>query len=66
MYCRYHYLEGHEFNTPEDELRHFLKKLEDPKWKWHEQYQGDSKVDHEEISDRDEREDLQDSKMTLR
>lgn len=25
VYCRYHYLEGHEFDTPEDELRHFLK-----------------------------------------
>ncbi|KAL7294695.1 hypothetical protein TKK_0011996 [Trichogramma kaykai] len=24
VYCRYHYLEGHEFETPEDELRHFL------------------------------------------
>ncbi|XP_014218432.1 voltage-dependent calcium channel subunit alpha-2/delta-3 isoform X2 [Copidosoma floridanum] len=24
VYCRYHYLEGHEFDTPEDELRHFL------------------------------------------
>ncbi|KAJ8670394.1 hypothetical protein QAD02_001653 [Eretmocerus hayati] len=25
VYCRYHYLEGHEFDTPEDEMRHFLK-----------------------------------------
>ncbi|XP_031786318.1 voltage-dependent calcium channel subunit alpha-2/delta-3 isoform X1 [Nasonia vitripennis] len=24
VYCRYHYLEGHEFDRPEDELRHFL------------------------------------------
>lgn len=25
VYCKYHYTEGHEFATPEDELVHFLK-----------------------------------------
>jgi hypothetical protein len=40
VYCKYHYLEGHEFLTPEEELRHFLKRLEDPDWKWMEQYEA--------------------------
>ncbi|KAJ6647712.1 Voltage-dependent calcium channel subunit alpha-2/delta-3, partial [Pseudolycoriella hygida] len=39
VYCKYHYLEGHEFDTPEMELKHFLKKLSDPLWKWSEQYE---------------------------
>lgn len=38
VYCKYHYLEGHEFKTPEDELRHFLTKLGDPNWYWADQY----------------------------
>lgn len=29
VYCRYHYLEDHEFDRPEDELRHFLKVVGD-------------------------------------
>uniref|UniRef100_A0A1B0CZ82 Uncharacterized protein n=1 Tax=Phlebotomus papatasi TaxID=29031 RepID=A0A1B0CZ82_PHLPP len=41
VYCKYHYLEGHEFKTPEDELRHFLKKLYDPQWTWSQQYEPD-------------------------
>ncbi|XP_058819559.1 voltage-dependent calcium channel subunit alpha-2/delta-3 isoform X2 [Topomyia yanbarensis] len=39
VYCKYHYLEGHEFKTPEDELRHFLVRLYDPNWKWSQQYE---------------------------
>ncbi|XP_058447088.1 voltage-dependent calcium channel subunit alpha-2/delta-3 isoform X2 [Malaya genurostris] len=39
VYCKYHYLEGHEFKTPEDELRHFLVQLYDPNWKWSQQYE---------------------------
>lgn len=39
VYCKYHYLEGHEFETPEDELLHFLMKMEDPNWEWSEQYE---------------------------
>lgn len=39
VYCKYHYLEGHEFSTPEKELRHFLLKLADPSWKWAQQYE---------------------------
>lgn len=38
VYCKYHYLEGHEFDSSEDELRHFLDKVQKPNWKWHEQY----------------------------
>lgn len=34
-------MEGHEFLTPEDELRHFLIKLSEPNWKWSEQYETD-------------------------
>uniref|UniRef100_A0A1B0CC93 Voltage-dependent calcium channel alpha-2/delta subunit conserved region domain-containing protein n=1 Tax=Lutzomyia longipalpis TaxID=7200 RepID=A0A1B0CC93_LUTLO len=41
VYCKYHYLEGHEFKTPEDELRHFLKRLYDPQWTWSQQYEPD-------------------------
>lgn len=45
VYCKYHYLEGHEFNTPEAELRHFLKKLYDPNWVWSQQYEADPIMD---------------------
>ncbi|XP_054010963.1 voltage-dependent calcium channel subunit alpha-2/delta-3 isoform X2 [Hylaeus anthracinus] len=38
VYCRYHYLEGHEFDSSEDELRHFLDLLNKPDWRWSEQY----------------------------
>lgn len=44
VYCKYHYLEGHEFQTPEKELLHFLRKLNDPKWKWSQQYEADHKA----------------------
>jgi len=40
VYCKYHYLEGHEFKTPEDELREFLGKMMND-WKWPEQYAED-------------------------
>ncbi len=39
VYCRYHYLEGHEFETREEELLHFLNNLSKPNWKWSEQYE---------------------------
>lgn len=38
VYCRYHYLEGHEFDSPEEELRHFLGLMRKPGWRWSEQY----------------------------
>ncbi|XP_012258543.2 voltage-dependent calcium channel subunit alpha-2/delta-3 [Athalia rosae] len=38
VYCRFHYLEGHEFNSPEEEMRHFLAALDEPGWYWAEQY----------------------------
>lgn len=39
VYCRYHYLEGHEFKTPEEELIHFLGKMYDMDFKWERQYE---------------------------
>ncbi|XP_030748485.1 voltage-dependent calcium channel subunit alpha-2/delta-3 [Sitophilus oryzae] len=39
VYCRYHYLEGHEFDTPEEELIHFLGKMYDMDFKWERQYE---------------------------
>uniref|UniRef100_A0A182WHK4 VWFA domain-containing protein n=1 Tax=Anopheles minimus TaxID=112268 RepID=A0A182WHK4_9DIPT len=48
VYCKYHYLEGHEFKTPEDELRHFLNRLYEPTWKWSQQYEPE---DSEKESD---------------
>jgi len=47
VYCRYHYLEGHEFNKPEDELRHFLALMSRPGWRWSEQYEAYSSIDEE-------------------
>lgn len=38
VYCKYHYLEGHEFISPEKELTHFLIKILKPSWKWWAQY----------------------------
>lgn len=38
VYCRYHYLEGHEFPNPEAEIRYFLWRLDQPDWKWSDQY----------------------------
>ncbi|KAK2575608.1 hypothetical protein KPH14_011312 [Odynerus spinipes] len=40
VYCRFHYLEGHEFRTPEDELRYFLARLDQPGWRWSDQYEA--------------------------
>ncbi|XP_067204324.1 voltage-dependent calcium channel subunit alpha-2/delta-3 isoform X2 [Linepithema humile] len=40
VYCRYHYLEGHQFNSPENELRHFLALMSRPDWRWSEQYEA--------------------------
>ncbi|XP_066155401.1 voltage-dependent calcium channel subunit alpha-2/delta-3 isoform X2 [Euwallacea fornicatus] len=39
VYCKYHYLEGHEFKTPEEELIHFLGKMYDMDFKWERQYE---------------------------
>lgn len=40
VYCKYHYLEGHEYDNPEEEWLDFLKKMtSDPYWKWSEQYE---------------------------
>ncbi|XP_011058965.1 PREDICTED: voltage-dependent calcium channel subunit alpha-2/delta-3-like isoform X1 [Acromyrmex echinatior] len=47
VYCRYHYLEGHEFNKPEDELRHFLALMSRPGWRWSEQYEAYSSINED-------------------
>nr|XP_023018198.1 voltage-dependent calcium channel subunit alpha-2/delta-3-like [Leptinotarsa decemlineata] len=39
VYCKYHYLEDHEFPTPEKELLHFLAKMYDRNFKWESQYE---------------------------
>lgn len=39
VYCKYHYLEGHEFDTPESELLHFLNRTYDRNFKWRQQYE---------------------------
>lgn len=50
VYCRYHYLEGHEFDSPEDELRHFLALISRPGWNWSEQYEADPPTDEEDVN----------------
>lgn len=42
VYCKYHYLEGHEFDSAEMELKHFLKSFYNDTWKWSEQYETDA------------------------
>ena len=54
VYCKYHYLEGHETPTPEKELLHFLSKLYDPNWKWSQQYESEAKYQHDEIKDKND------------
>lgn len=44
VYCRFHYLEGHEFDNSEDELRHFLRLLGQDDWKWSDQYEAYSNI----------------------
>lgn len=38
VYCKFHYLEGHEFKTPEEEFLEFIK-LFNNKFEWTEQYE---------------------------
>lgn len=45
VYCKYHYLEGHEFDSPELELKEFLRKIFEPDWKWSEQYEADPEAE---------------------
>lgn len=40
VYCRFHYLEDHEFETPEEEITHFLNRLDDEDWRWTDQYEA--------------------------
>ncbi|XP_044257646.1 voltage-dependent calcium channel subunit alpha-2/delta-3-like [Tribolium madens] len=39
VYCKYHYLEGHEYETPEKEILHFLGKVYENDFKWRRQYE---------------------------
>ncbi|XP_018566720.1 voltage-dependent calcium channel subunit alpha-2/delta-3 isoform X2 [Anoplophora glabripennis] len=52
VYCKYHYLEGHEFDTPEQELIHFLGKMRDRNFhfQWKSQYEG-KKDNRNEVTD---------------
>ncbi|CAB0031950.1 unnamed protein product [Trichogramma brassicae] len=58
VYCRYHYLEGHEFDTPEDELRHFLAIIGDfsksEAERYPEQYKPYSKAKVQTCANRDD------------
>lgn len=47
VYCHYHYLELHEFDSPEDELLHFLGLMSRPGWRWSEQYEAYPSADEE-------------------
>ncbi|XP_067621341.1 voltage-dependent calcium channel subunit alpha-2/delta-3 [Eurosta solidaginis] len=58
VYCKYHYLEGHEFKKPEEELRHFLAKMMQDDWKWSEQYELDD-------SDKDDKDEVNCGRITL-
>ncbi|XP_015836573.2 voltage-dependent calcium channel subunit alpha-2/delta-3 [Tribolium castaneum] len=40
VYCKYHYLEGHEYETPEKEILHFLGKVYENDFKWRKQYEA--------------------------
>ncbi|XP_015127549.1 voltage-dependent calcium channel subunit alpha-2/delta-3 isoform X1 [Diachasma alloeum] len=52
VYCRFHYLEGHEFNNSVDEVRFFLHKLSEPGWEWADQYEAyDISFEDEETPD---------------
>jgi hypothetical protein len=37
-YCKYHH-QTYMFESPEDEMKHFLEKMRSPDWVWAEQYE---------------------------
>ncbi|KAF2881973.1 hypothetical protein ILUMI_24201 [Ignelater luminosus] len=41
-YCKYHYLEGHEFINAEKELIHFINEMKSNDFKWSLQYEDDN------------------------
>lgn len=55
VYCKFHYLEGHEYATPEEELIDFLKKLSEPDWKWSQQYEVEPKYQHDNVPENERR-----------
>jgi hypothetical protein len=48
-YCKYHHHQHHHqnrtFESPEDEMRHFLEKMGRPDWVWAEQYERTERED---------------------
>lgn len=34
VYCEYHYPGYRDFNSPEEQVLHFLKRATQPGWKW--------------------------------
>ncbi|KRT83163.1 VWA domain-containing protein [Oryctes borbonicus] len=48
IYCKYHYLEGHEFSEPEQELLHFLDRMYHKNFTWTMQYSSSIVEDENE------------------
>ncbi|KAJ9576032.1 hypothetical protein L9F63_007132, partial [Diploptera punctata] len=51
IYCKYHHQYIQMFNNAEDELVHFLKKMEKPDWVWVEQYDRREEYNVDSISE---------------
>ncbi|KAI4468324.1 voltage-dependent calcium channel subunit alpha-2/delta-related [Holotrichia oblita] len=54
IYCKYHYLEGHEFTNPEEELRHFLGRMYNKNFTWTMQYSADNNDEEDNNIDEDD------------
>ncbi|KAK9685704.1 Neuronal voltage-dependent calcium channel alpha 2acd [Popillia japonica] len=54
IYCKYHYLEGHEFTNPEEELRHFLGRMYNKNFTWTMQYSTDNNDEEDKNIDEDD------------
>ncbi|KAK5639073.1 hypothetical protein RI129_011565 [Pyrocoelia pectoralis] len=50
VYCKYHYLEGHEYESPEKELLHFLSKINTEGFKWTMQYEEEEEEEEDDIN----------------
>ncbi|PSN31193.1 hypothetical protein C0J52_22419 [Blattella germanica] len=47
IYCKYHFTQFHPFETPEEELVHFLHKMGSSDWVWEEQYEKKEESEEE-------------------
>lgn len=47
VYCKYHYVEGHEYNNSESELLDFLSKMYDQNFQWERQYEASVKKENQ-------------------